>query len=215
MNGAVILSATTTTPVSCLLIDGDRTVAEAISCALAAAGMRVVGTATSAARGLELLETHQADVAVVDRLLPDMDGIELAVAISRSPSPARTLLYAADTDPALAGQALAAGINGLITSGSPASEVVRAVRAVAAGGTYVDPRLGGPLALREGLPVLAERDELLLQYLADGLSDEQIGDALRLARPAVSADVRRVVAVMGTRNRAHAVAVALKTGLID
>jgi DNA-binding NarL/FixJ family response regulator len=88
------------------------------------------------------------------------------------------------------------------------------VRAVAAGGTYVDP-LGGPLALREGLPVLAERDELLLQYLADGLSDEQIGDALQLAGAAVGADVRRVVAVMGTRNRAHAVAAALKTGLID
>ena len=210
----MILSATTTTPLACLLIDGDPPAAVAISRALAGAGMRIVGTATSAARGLELLETHQADVAVVDRQLPDMDGIDLAVAISRSPSPARTLLCAGDADPALAGQALAAGINGLITSGSPAAEVVRAVRAVAAGGTYVDPRLGGPLALREGLPVLAERDELLLQYLADGLSDEQIGRALRLARAAVSADVRRVVTVMGTRNRAHAVAVALKTGLI-
>ncbi len=166
----MILSATTTTPLACLLIDGDPPAAVAISRALAGAGMRIVGTATSAARGLELLETHQADVAVVDRQLPDMDGIDLAVAISRSPSPARTLLCAGDADPALAGQALAAGINGLITSGSPAAEVVRAVRAVAAGGTYVDPRLGGPLALREGLPVLAERDELLLQYLADGLS---------------------------------------------
>ena len=205
----MILSATTTTPLSCLLIDGHPAVAAAISRALDGAGMRVVGTASSAARGLELLETRRADVAVVDRQLPDMDGIELAVAISRS------LLCSGDADPALAGQALAAGVNGLIASASPASEVVRAVRAVAAGGTYVDPRLGGPLALREGLPVLAERDELLLQYLADGLSDEQIGAALRLAGAAVSADVRRVVAVMGTRNRAHAVAVALKTGLID
>ena len=213
--GAVILSATTTTPVSCLLIDGHPAVADAISRALDDAGMRIVGTATSAARGLELLETREADVAVVDRQLPDMDGIELAVAISRSRSPARTLLYSGNADPALAGQALAAGVNGLITSGSPASEVVRAVRAVAAGGTYVDPRLGGPLALREGLPVLTEWDQLLLQYLADGLSEEQIGDALQLARGAVGAEVRRVVAVMGTRNRAHAVAVALKAGLIE
>jgi DNA-binding NarL/FixJ family response regulator len=211
----VILSATTTTPLSCVLIDGDPAVAAAFSRALDGAGMRIVGIASSAARGLELLKTRRADVAVVDRQLPDMDGIELAVAVSRSPSPARTLLCSGDADSALAGQALAAGVNGLIASASPASEVVWAVRAVAAGGIYVDPRLGGPLALREGLPVLAERDELLLQYLADGLSDEQIGVALRLAGAAVSADVRRVVAVMGTRNRAHAVAVALKTGLID
>jgi DNA-binding NarL/FixJ family response regulator len=122
----VILGATTTIPLSCLLIDGDQAVAAAISRALEAAGMRVVGTAISAARGLELLETRQADVAVVDRQLPDMDGIELAVAISRSPSPARTLLCSGDADPAVAAQALAAGVNGLITSGSPAAEVVRA-----------------------------------------------------------------------------------------
>jgi DNA-binding NarL/FixJ family response regulator len=211
----VILNASTTTPVSCLLIDGRPAVAAAIWRALDGAGLRIVGTATSAARGLQLLETREADVAVVDRRLPDMDGIELAVAISRSPCPARTLLCTGTADPALAGQALAAGVNGLITSGSPASEVVRAVRAVAAGGTYVDPRLGGPLALRERLPALAERHELLLQYLADGLSDVQIGEALQLARADVGAEVSRVVAVMGTRNRAHAVAVALKTGLIE
>jgi DNA-binding NarL/FixJ family response regulator len=204
----------TTTPVSCLLIDDHPAMIDAISRVLDHAGVRIVGTATSAARGLEMLERRPADVAVVDLMLPDMDGIELAVAISRAPSPARTLLYSGHADSRLAGQALAAGVNGLITKSSPLTEVVRAVRAIAAGGTYVDPLLGGPLALQDG-PQLSERDELLLEYLSNGLTDDRIGDELHLSAETVRANIRKVVRSLGARNRAHAVALALKTGLIE
>jgi DNA-binding NarL/FixJ family response regulator len=208
------LTGKTTSPVSCLLIDDHPAMIEAISRVLDSAGVRVVGTATSAATGLELLERRPADVAVVDLMLPDTDGIELAVAISRAPSPARTLLYSGHADPRLASQALAAGVNGLITKSSPLTEVVRAVQAIAAGGTYVDPVLGGPLARREG-PHLTERDELLLEYLSNGVSDEQIGDVLQLPAETVRASIRKVVRSLGARNRSHAVALALKTGLIE
>ncbi len=204
----------TTPPVSCLLIDDHPAMIDAISRVLDAAGVRIVGTATSAAKGLEMLGRRPADVAVVDLMLPDMDGIALAVEISRAPTPARTLLYSGHSDPRLAGQALAAGVNGLITKSSPLTEVVRAVRAIAAGGTYVDPLLGGPLALRDG-PSLSERDELLLEYLSNGLTDERIGDELHLSSETVRANIRKVVRSLGARNRAHAVALALKTGLIE
>ena len=206
---------TSTPPVSCLLIDGHAKTAGAISRALGGAGMRVVGTATSAKRGLELLERQPADVAVVDRSLPDMDGIELAGAIARSPSPVRALLCSGPADPGLAGQALAAGVSGLIATDAPPAEVVRAVRTVAAGGIYVDPRLGGPLALAERRPVLGERAELLLQSLADGLSDEQIAVSLDRSPEAVRGEIHDAVSAIGARNRSHAVALALKTGLIE
>jgi DNA-binding NarL/FixJ family response regulator len=208
------LARATTPPVSCLLIDDHPAMADAIVRTLDGAGVRIVGTATSAVTGLELLERRPADVAVVDLMVPADDGIALAVAISRAPSPARTLLYSGHADPRLAGQALAAGVNGLITKSSPLTEVVRAVRAIAAGGTYVDPLLGGPLALRNG-PSLSERDELLLEYLSNGLTDERIGDELRLSVESVRANIRSVVRTLGARNRAHAVALAMKTGLIE
>ena len=204
----------TTFSVSCLLIDDHPAMSDAISRALDGGGVRVVGTASSAARGLELLERRHPDVAVVDLTVPAADGIAVAVAISRAPSPARTLLYSGQADPGLAGQALAAGVNGLITKSSPLTEVVRAVKAIAAGGTYVDPLLGGPLAVRGG-PSLDERDELLLEYLSHGFTDELIGDEMHLPVETVRSNIRRVVRSLGARNRPHAIALAMKTGLID
>jgi DNA-binding NarL/FixJ family response regulator len=205
----------TTSPVSCLLIDDHPAMTDAISRVLDGAGVRIVGTVDSAAKGLAMLERRPADVAVVDLTVPDEDGIAVAVAISRAPSPARTLLYSGRADSRLAGQALAAGVNGLITKSSPLTEVVRAVRAIAAGGTYVDPLLGGPLATGEMRASLSERDELLLEYLSNGVSDEKIGEELHLSVETVRANIRSVVRALGARNRPHAIALAMKTGLIE
>jgi DNA-binding NarL/FixJ family response regulator len=208
------VSATAASTVSCFLIDDHPAMIDAISRALDDAGVRIVGSASSGAKGLELLERRPADVAVVDLKLPDIDGIALAQEIARSGSSARTVLYSGRADTRLAGQALAAGVSGLITKGSPLSEVVRAVKAVAAGGTYVDPLLGGPLATADRQPDLSGRDVLLLERLSYGMTDERIGEEIHLSAETVRANIRGVVRSLGARNRAHAVAIALKTGLI-
>jgi two-component system, NarL family, response regulator len=206
---------TTSDDVSCLLIDDHPAMIDALTRVLDRAGVRIVGAATSAGEGLALLARRPADVALLDLRLPDMDGIALAQRIARSPSPPRTVLYSGHADPKLAGQALAAGVNGLITKGSPLSELVRAVKTVAAGGTYVDPLLAAPLALQESRLALSERDEALLEYISNGMTDERIGEALHLSAETIRANVRKVVSTLGARNRTHAVALALKAGLID
>ena len=124
------------------------------------------------------------------------------------------MLSSGHADPRLASQALAAGVNGLITKGSPLSEVVRAVLTVAAGGTYIDPLLGA-LALQQEGATLSLRDERLLEFISNGLTDERIGEELHLSAETVRANVRTVVRSLGARNRTHAVALALKTGVIQ
>jgi len=62
---------------------------------------------------------------------------------------------------------------------------------------------------------LTKHDERLLELISHGLSDERIGEQLHLPPDAVRADVSKVVAALGARNRTHAVALALKTGLIQ
>ena len=62
---------------------------------------------------------------------------------------------------------------------------------------------------------LTKRDELLLEFISNGITDERIGEELHLSAEAVRANVRKVVEAIGARNRTHAVALALKTGLID
>ena len=201
--------------VSCLLIDDHPATIVAVSHALDGAGVRIVGSAASGAKALELLERRPADVAVVDLRLPDFDGIALAQEIARSTRPARTVLYSGHADARLAGQALAAGVSGLVTKRSELSEVVRAVKTVAAGGTYVDPLLGGPLALEDRAPVLRDREVLLLERLSYGFTDAMIGEEIELSLETVRASIRGILRALGARNRAHAVAIALQTGLIQ
>ncbi len=200
--------------VSCLLIDGHPAMIDAVTRVLDGAGIRVVGAASSAIDGLELLARRPADVALVDLRLPDMDGIALAQAIARSATPARTVLYSGHADPRFARQALAVGVKGLITKGSPLSELVRAVLTVAAGETYIDPLLGA-LALQQEGAALSSRDERLLAFISNGMTDERIGEELHLSAETVRANVRKVVRTLGARNRTHAVALALKTGVIQ
>lgn len=208
------MAVTSPPQVRCLLIDDHPVMVDAVTRVLDAAGIRIVGAASSAVEGLELLARRPADVALVELRLPDMDGIALAQAIARSPSPARTILYSGGEDPRLADQGLAAGVNGLITNGSPLSEVVRAVETVAAGGTYIDPVLGARALQHDGA-TLSPRDERLLEFLSNGMTDERIGEELHLSSETVRANVRKVVRTLGARNRAHAVALALKTGVIQ
>ncbi len=210
----VRVAVTTPKQVSCLLIDDHPAMIDAVTRMLDGAGVRIVGAASSAIEGLEMLARRPADVALVDLRLPGIDGIALAQAIARSASPARTVLYSGNADPRLAGEALAAGVNGLITKGSPLSEVVRAVQIVASGGTYIDPLLGAFALQQEGAS-LSGRDERLLEFISNGMTDERIGEELHLSAETVRANVRRVVRSLGARNRTHAVALALKTGVIQ
>ena len=203
-------------PVRCLLVDEHPAVLDAVSRVLEEAGVRIVGVAMSGAKALALLERRTADVALVDARLPDLGGIQLAEAIAKLSSPPRTLLYSGFPDAQLAGQALEAGISGLITKGSPLSEVTRAVYAVAAGGTYFDPLLAAQLAQHQhGWSKLSARDEQLLEQMSLGLTDDRIGEQLHLSPETIRANVRRLVQTMGARNRTHAVALALRTRRID
>ncbi|HEX4521668.1 MAG TPA: response regulator transcription factor [Gaiellaceae bacterium] len=208
------VGVSTPNQISCLLIDDHPAMIDAVTRVLDGAGIRIVGAASSAIEGLEMLSRRPADVALVDLRLPDMDGIALAQAIARTPTPPRTILYSGHADPRIASQALAAGVNGLITKGSPLSEVVRAVQTVAAGGTYIDPLLGA-LALQQEDASLSTRDERLLEFISNGMTDERIGEELHLSAETVRANVRKVVRTLGARNRTHAVALALKTGVIQ
>jgi DNA-binding CsgD family transcriptional regulator len=80
----------------------------------------------------------------------------------------------------------------------------------------VDPLPAGQVALRRAERLqLSERDERLLEHMSRGLTDDRIGETLHLSPETVRANVRRVVRLLGARNRTHAVALALRAGRID
>ena len=190
---------------------------EAVAEFLVESGIEVVGRAVDGEEALAQIERLQPDVALVDVRMPRLSGIELTRRARSSTPGTAVLLYTGYGDRALLSEGLDAGVAGFVLKEAPIDDLLRAIRAVAAGGTYVDPVLAGTLA---GSPTGAKRPELtvrerdILRLLADGLSNEEIGNALFISPETVRTHVRKAMAKLGADTRTQAVARALRDQLI-
>jgi DNA-binding NarL/FixJ family response regulator len=158
------------------------------------------------------------NVGLLDVNLANGDGIELAEEILRDRPQQPLLLYTGyENDPRLA-DVLSTGVRGVaLKAGSP-QELVEAVRCVAAGGIYLDPRLRETLAGARGRARerrLSSREREVFELLAQGLTGEEIANRLVLSGETVRTHVRNGMRRLGARTRAHALAIALTEGEID
>lgn len=190
---------------------------EAVAEFLVESGIEVVGRAVDGEEALAHIERLRPDIALVDARMPRLSGIELTRRARSSTPGTAVLLYTGYGDRALLSEGLDAGVAGFVLKEAPIDDLLRAIRAVAAGGTYVDPVLAGTLA---GSPTGAKRPELtvrerdILRLLADGLSNEEIGNALFISPETVRTHVRKAMAKLGADTRTQAVARALRDQLI-
>lgn len=190
---------------------------EAVAEFLVESGIEVVGRAVDGEEALAHIERLRPDIALVDVRMPRLGGIELTRRARSSTPGTAVLLYTGYGDRALLSEGLDAGVAGFVLKEAPIDDLLRAIRAVAAGGTYVDPVLAGTLA---GSPTGAKRPELtvrerdILRLLADGLSNEEIGNALFISPETVRTHVRKAMAKLGADTRTQAVARALRDQLI-
>jgi DNA-binding NarL/FixJ family response regulator len=192
-------------------------VLEAVAEFLVESGIEVVGRAVDGEEALAHIERLRPDIALVDVRMPRLGGIELTRRARSSTPGTAVLLYTGYGDRALLSEGLDAGVAGFVLKEAPIDDLLRAIRAVAAGGTYVAPVLAGTLA---GSPTGAKRPELtvrerdILRLLADGLSNEEIGNALFISPETVRTHVRKAMAKLGADTRTQAVARALRDQLI-
>ena len=204
--------------VRCLIADDHPAVLEAVAEFLVQSGIEVVGRAADGEAALAQVERLRPDVALVDVRMPKLDGIELTRRARRSMPGTAVLLYTGYGDRALLSEGLDAGVAGFVLKEAPIDDLLRAVRAVAAGGTYVDPVLAGTLA---GSPTGAKRPELtvrerdILRLLADGLSNEEIGTRLFISPETVRTHVRKAMSKLEADTRTQAVATALRQSIIS
>ena len=128
--------------------------------------------------------------------MPKLGGIELARRAKRSAPGTAVLLYTGYGDRALLTEALDAGVAGFVLKEAPMDDLLRAVKDVANGTTYVDPVLAGTLAalsVGSKLPQLTQRERDVLRLLADGLSNEEIGKRLFISAETVRTHVRKAM----------------------
>jgi DNA-binding NarL/FixJ family response regulator len=204
-------------PVTCLVADDHPAMVEAICDTLAADGIDVVGRAVDGEEALAKIQTRKPAVAVVDLRMPRVGGIETARQVVRTTPETGVILYTAYGDRALLTEAIDAGARGFVLKEAPLADLLRAVRIVAEGGTYVDPVLAGALVTAEAtakLPALTQRERDVLRLLADGHANEEIGKQLFISPETVRTHVRKAMAKLDADTRTQAVATALRQSLI-
>ena len=180
---------------------------------LRADDMAVVGVADGARAALPLIQRRRPDVALVDIALAEGDGIELSRQVAREAPDTAVLLYTGSPDPSVLTRALVAGPAGIALKAGAPQELVGAIRVIARGGTYFDPRLKGMLAARKvRARVLSAREREVLSLLAEGLTGEDIAERLVLSPETVRTHVRNAMRKLDAKTRVHALAVALDSG---
>ena len=177
----------------------------------------VVGDAGSADQILRLVESRRPDVVIVDVEMPDHSGIEFCDTLRSRGLDTATILYTAFEDPDLVEAGFAAGARGFLLKSSPPQTVAHAVRLVHTGQQYIDASLA-PLVLQrrsENRALLSPRETDVLRLLAVGKTTDEAASALFLSPATVRSYVEGAMSKLGASNRVHAVAEALRLGLIE
>ncbi|HZQ33526.1 MAG TPA: response regulator transcription factor [Mycobacterium sp.] len=181
----------------------------------------VVGEADDGATALQLIKTHQPDVALLDYRMPGMDGAQVAAAVRRDELTTRVLLLSAQDESAIVYQALAEGASGFLPKESSRAEIVAAVLDCAKGRDVISPALAAGLAgeirrrAEPQVPALSAREREVLQMIAEGLSIPAIAAKLFLAPSTVKTHVQRLYEKLGVSDRAAAVAEAMRRRLLE
>jgi DNA-binding NarL/FixJ family response regulator len=203
--------------VTCVVADDHPAVLEAVAEYLAQAGISILARASDGEEALEKIEQRKPQVALVDVRMPRIGGIEVTRRAKRSTPDTAVLLYTGYGDRALLTEALDAGVRGFVLKEAPMEDLLRAVRSVATGNTYVDPVLAGTLAassVGSQMPQLTQRERDVLRLLADGLANEEIGKRLFISAETVRTHVRKAMEKLDADTRTQAVARALRERLI-
>jgi DNA-binding NarL/FixJ family response regulator len=219
-------------PIRVVIVDDQQMFAESLVRILGdEPDIDVVGTAQSAAAGVELAREHRPAVVVIDYGLPDADGVQAvtmiraALGADADPEDAvQFVMLTGTAEGALLAMAIEAGCAGFITKDNASQELVHAVRAAGHGESVISPAMLAKLLprLREE-PAhtgrdprdLTAREREVLALLADGLSTEAIERELFVSRHTVRNHVQRVMAKLGAHSRLEAVTIGVRRGLID
>jgi DNA-binding NarL/FixJ family response regulator len=189
--------------------------------------MEAVGTANTCAHALELVPQHQPDVVLLDVMLPDGDGIEVAEAIKLIQPSIKTVILTSATEDDVLLRAIDAGASGFITKFRAIDDVIAAVRTAHAGEILIPPTMLLGLLSRlhqrrrqedaPGIPVepLTPREREVLQALARGLDNRQAATFLQISPNTLRTHLQNVMSKLRVHSKLEAVVIALKHGLIE
>jgi two-component system NarL family response regulator len=176
--------------------------------------MTVVAEASNGQQAVELFRKHRPDVTLLDLRMPGMGGVEAAAAIRAEFPTARMIAlttYGGDED---IRRALAAGVLAYLTKDVLHDELLKAIRAVHEGHTYLPAVVAAALAAQLPRPDLSAREVQVLELIVRGLPNKQIAYTLNIAEHTVKNHVKNILSKLGVQDRTQAATAAIQRGII-
>jgi two-component system NarL family response regulator len=176
--------------------------------------MLVVAEASNGRQAVERYRKHLPDIALLDLRMPLMSGVEAALAIRKEFPSARLIAltsYGGDED---IRRALAAGVQAYLTKDVLRNELLRTIRTVHAGGTYLPPPLAAALEAQGDSPTLSKREIEVLELVARGQSNKQIAYTLDITETTAKNHVQHILQKLSAQDRTQAVTAAIQRGII-
>jgi two-component system, NarL family, response regulator NreC len=204
-----------------IVVDDHRSFRDTLRIALAQqADIAVVADASSGREALQLMEAHHADVVVVDVTLPDTDGASLTRELRRLGHKMPVLILTMHHAPVFARDAFAAGAQGYAMKSQPLTELIGAIRTVAAGERYVSPALGHVPTPAHGRPAesgfdsLSRREREVFALVIQGRASAEIGKLLSISLKTVETHRAHINRKLGTHSSAELMRIAAASGLL-
>lgn len=180
----------------------------------------------SVANGLEIIDacrTRRVDVVLMDIRMPQLDGLAATEAIMTQADPPRIVILTTFGLDEYVSTAIVAGASGFLLKDASSTDLIDAIRAVAAGDVAIAPSLVRTVVEQArtsiqthnvpGIDQLTEREHQVLQHLAAGRSNAEIAEQLYLSEATVKTHLSRVLTKLGVRDRVQAVIAAFAAGI--
>jgi len=177
--------------------------------------MKLIAEASTGREAVEAFRSHRPDVTLMDLQMPDLNGTD-AIGLIRSEFPeARIIVLTTYTGDVQVLRALKAGARAYLLKGQVHRELLETIRAVHAGKKRIPPDVAAQLAEHAADDELTQREIDVLRLIAAGNSNKLIADQLAIGEATVKSHVTNILSKLGANDRAHAVTIGLRRGIIE
>ncbi len=177
--------------------------------------LEIAAAASSGAEALSILEREQVDILLLDLRMPGMSGIDVLRALHGRPSSPRTIIlstYEMDED---IYRAVQAGARGYLIKSTSQDEIVDAIKTVRSGTLYLPRHIAQRLTERIGRQELTPREIEILEMLAKGLTNKEIGKVFGISENTARNHVNSIIQKLEVSDRTEAATTALLRGIIQ
>jgi DNA-binding NarL/FixJ family response regulator len=205
-----------------LLVDDHAVVRQGFKMILdAQSDMEIIGEAANGREAVELAAQLRPDIVVMDVAMPELNGIEATRRVIASDPHIRVIALSMHKDSVYVREILRAGARGYLLKDSGADDLVKAIRAVAGGESYLSPAVSNAVLddyrkhVTNPIDLLTSREREVLQMLAEGKTNKEIAVVLNLSVYTVDAHRGRIMEKLNLHSINELVRFALRNGLID